>query len=471
MINLKLIWEFQMDNITTTFKNNDCIIALQEFIDDGVQVDSVVTDPPYELGFMGKSWDSTGIAFQKDVWELVFKVLKPGGHLLSFGGSRTYHRMAVAIEDAGFEIRDQIMWLYGSGFPKSHNIGKAIDKKPNADLNAFSKALKERRIELGYSLMEADKLITGGTTMYSFLEGRKNNDVYPPNKEYWEKIKEHFGMDSWEKIIENNLKVVGEKDGNFGYQKDGKRWKNTTNETELTSETAKQYEGWGTALKPAHEPIVMARKPLSEKTVADNVLKHGTGGINIDGCRVEGDRNAKSRVRKAGSEFGQNSSWNAHKNVDTVFDPSKGRFPANIIHDGSEEVISGFPVPDKGSAARFFYCAKASKKERGIDNKHPTVKPIALMKYLCRLVTPKNGTVLDPFMGSGSTGIAAKEENYNFIGIELNKEYYDIAIARININPEENKPIDKHQQPTQQQLPLQELLIPHPELNDFFGSC
>jgi len=417
-----------MDNITTTFKNNDCIIALQELIDDGVQVDSVVTDPPYELGFMGKSWDSTGIAFQKDVWELVFKVLKPGGHLLSFGGSRTYHRMAVAIEDAGFEIRDQIMWLYGSGFPKSLNIGKAIDKK--AGVKFKSKPAS------GVGFMNP--------------EGR------------------------------------GE-----------------------STDEAKQWEGWGTALKPAHEPIVMARKPLSEKTVAENVLKHGTGGINIDGCRVEGDRDAKSRVRKAGSEFGQNSSWNAHKNVDTVFDPSKGRFPANIIHDGSEEVISGFP--DKGSAARFFYCAKASKKERnvGLDNFkikkikggggtsnntwyeddvnaasgkfgsekapskniHPTVKPIALMKYLCRLVTPKNGTVLDPFMGSGSTGIAAKEENYNFIGIELNKEYYDIAIARININPEENKPIDKHEQPTQQQLPLQELLIQHPELNDFFGSC
>ena len=422
-----------MDNITTTFKNKDCIIALQELIDDGVQVDSVITDPPYELGFMGKSWDSTGITYQTEVWELVFKVLKPGGHLLSFGGSRTYHRMAVAIEDAGFEIRDQIMWLYGSGFPKSHNIGKAIDKKAGAKR----------------------KVVATEKTPYK-VDGKATEGV----------------------------SLQGSVNGDFCKQQDEEGYRINVITAPETDE-AKQWEGWGTALKPAHEPIVMARKPLSEKTVAENVLKHGTGGINIDGCRVGND---------GGS----------------------GRFPANIIHDGSEEVVGGFPDTkssklktghkqgtgflkrtgggkiisnyggDSGSAARFFYCAKASKKERdrnlntfkdsqsgsynfrvdgSLDgnktnprkNIHPTVKPIALMKYLCRLVTPKNGTVLDPFMGSGSTGIAAKEENYNFIGIELNKEYYDIAIARINL---------KHEQPTQQQLPLQD-----PELNDYFGSC
>ena len=207
---------------------------MQKLIDDGVQVDSIVTDPPYELGFMGKSWDSTGIAFDKKTWELALKLLNPGGHILAFSASRNYHRMAVAIEDAGFEIRDQLMWLYGSGFPKSLNLG----------------------------------------------------------------------------------------------------------------------DGWGTALKPAHEPIVMARKFI-EGTNKNNREKYGTGGINIDGCRIEGDTNLKTRVRKAGSEFGQKSGWNDHKNVDTIYDPSKGRFPANVMHDGLQE-----------EWARYFYCPKVSREER-----------------------------------------------------------------------------------------------------------
>tara|TARA_R100000544_G_scaffold26301_1_gene13504 strand:+ start:7282 stop:8541 length:1260 start_codon:yes stop_codon:yes gene_type:complete len=406
--------------------NGDCIEEMQKLIDQGVQVDAVVTDPPYHLqsivdrfgktslsddtktserardrsdgyarmsagGFMGQEWDGGDIAFRAETWRLAWELLKPGGHLLAFSASRNYHRMAVAIEDAGFEIRDQMMWLYGSGFPKSHNIGKNIDKMPNADLNAFSKALKEKRIELGYSLTEADELITGGSTMYSFLEGRRNNDVYPPNKKYWEKIKEHFGMDGWDKIIENNLKVVGEKDGNFGYQKDGKRWKNTTNETEMTSKTAKQWEGWGTALKPAHEPIAVGRKPISESTVAKNVLKHGTGAINIDASRIKSSESIE------------------------------GRFPANVMHDGLQQ-----------DWARFFYCPKVSKKERGENNKHPTVKPQELMKYLVRLVTPKGGTVLDPFMGSGSTGMAAKDLGCNFIGIEKSEDYFKICQERID---------------------------------------
>ena len=439
--------------------NGDCIEEMQKLIDDGVQVDSVVTDPPYELGFMGKSWDASGIAFDKKTWELAFQLLKPGGYLLAFSASRNYHRMAIAVEDAGFEIRDQIMWIYGSGFPKNLNIGKGIDKKPNADLNEFSKALKERRIELGYSLSEADKLITGGTTMYSFLEGRKNDDVYPPNREYWKNIKKHFGMNGWEKIIENNLKVVGEKDGSYGYQKNGERWKNTTNETELTSETAKQYEGWGTALKPAHEPIVMARKPL-EGTVVDNVLKHGTGGINIDGCRIETEENlnggAYAKNGNRGSLEGDIRSgasegmFQSEKTIGEDFVQPIGRFPANVIHDGLDT-----------EWARYFYVPKTSKSERNqglvefedkqyshdgrkksienpyqrnksiSKNNHPTVKPQELMKYLCRLVTPKGGTVLDPFMGSGSTGMAAKDEGFDFIGIEIQKEYFEISEQRI----------------------------------------
>ena len=383
--------------------NEDCIEQMQTMIDEGVQVESIVTDPPYELGFMGKSWDSTGIAFQKETWQLAFQLLKPGGHLLAFGGSRTYHRMAVAIEDAGFQIRDQIMWLYGSGFPKSLNIGKTLSA----------------------------------------------------------------------------------------------------------------WEGWGTALKPAHEPIVLARKPI-EGTVAENVLKHGTGGINIDECRVETSEEL-GREQTDGplpSKYGFND--NSMGNKFQEGNP-QGRFPANVLHDGSEEVLEGFPTTsksaggggmrgkggqiygeykgkeyakvigfgDEGSAARFFYCAKVSRTERnrGLDtaadktkytagnysqspvcktcdktlngtndhsscsgevyyrkmkseitkNNHPTVKPIELMKYLCRLVTPKGGTILDPFMGSGSTGMAAKDEGFDFIGIEKEKEYYEIAEQRIKI--------------------------------------
>jgi len=360
---------------------------MQRLIDEGVKVDAVVTDPPYHLtsiterfgkegsapaqhgtdgafarasrGFMGKEWDGGDIAFRAETWALCFELLKAGGHLLAFSGSRTYHRMAVAIEDAGFEIRDQIMWIYGSGFPKGHNIGKAIDK-------------------------------AAGRPQGSTYECNFKNNVYMS-------------------------KMGGGK---------------TDTTTKPNTELAQQWEGWGTALKPAHEPIVLARKPISEKSIAENVVKHGTGAINIDACRIDHDNHAKSRVRKAGSEFGLNSGWNSHVNVDTLYDPSKGRYPANVIHDGLQE-----------EWARYFYCPKTSTAEReesvtqnGQDrnNTHPTVKPVELMRYLCRLITPKGGTVLDPFMGSGSTGLAAKTECIEFIGIEREQDYFDIATDRIN---------------------------------------
>ena len=376
--------------------NGDCIKEMQKLIDDGVQVDSVVTDPPYELGFMGKSWDSTGIAFNPKTWELALKLLKPGGYLVGFSASRNYHRMAVAIEDAGFEIRDQIMWLYGSGFPKSQNIGKAIDKK-----------LGNKRKDLG--------IVKG--------MGKQNPE--------------------W------NGTAQGRSENYF---------KPEYNKTEGNTE----WEGWGTALKPAHEPIVMARKPLSESSIVDNVLKHGTGAINIDGCRIEGDNNTERKTanRKSRSEDGvwtdNNSGMKQEDNHFADADP-RGRFPANLMHDGLET-----------EWARFFYCPKVSKTERnqGLDdfetkkmgmsdgaqskgegydkgqgiglnrvierkNTHPTVKPVELMKYLCRLVTPKGGTVLDPFMGSGSTGMAAKDEGFDFIGIEKDEEYFKICESRI----------------------------------------
>ena len=352
--------------------NGDCIEQMQKLIDEGVQVESVVTDPPYELGFMGKSWDASGIAFDKKTWELAFQLLKPGSYLLAFSASRNYHRMAVAVEDAGFEIRDQIMWIYGSGFPKSLDIGKGVDKK------------------------QGNERVT---------VGERTRNVKP--------FDDDNGWNS------NNTT------GNHIYTKGNTEW-----------------EGWGTALKPAHEPIVMARKPL-EGTVVDNVLEHGVGGINIDECRV-GKEILEEQIAGRSNKIG------TFERKDMITPKREGRFPANVMHDGLQE-----------DWARYFYCPKTAKSERNqglvefddkqyshdgrkksienpyqrnksiSKNNHPTVKPVELMKYLCRLVTPKGGTVLDPFMGSGSTGMAAKDEGFDFIGIEREKEYFEISEQRI----------------------------------------
>jgi site-specific DNA-methyltransferase (adenine-specific) len=398
-------------------------------------IDSVVTDPPYELAFMGKSWDATGVAYSVELWQEVMRVLKPGGHLLAFSGSRTYHRMAVAIEDAGFEIRDQIMWIYGSGFPKSHDISKGIDKQAGAEREV---------VKTGFA--------------YGISVGQEAQGYRP--------------ADYVSKQLSNEA---------------------------ITTE-AKQWQGWGTALKPAHEPIVVARKPLIG-TVAANVLTYGTGGLNIDGSRVGNEIVSTHHAPKgtfAGGEPNRGSDTSTYQN-------HTGRWPANVIHDGSDEVVALFPdskggafpakrgqaintsfasgqeteggfraMGDSGSAARFFYCAKASKRDRneGLDglpsqrraglqgadndkdnldpvserwrtqpsaNHHPTVKPTDLMRYLCRLVTPPGGIVLDPFMGSGSTGKAAMYEGFEFVGIELTDEYLPIAKARIEFAIEEMK--------------------------------
>lgn len=352
-------------------------------------IDSIVTDPPYELGFMGKSWDSTGVANDVELWKEVLRVLKPGGYLLSFGGSRTYHRMAVAIEDAGFEIRDQIMWVYGSGFPKSLNIDKAIDKAAGV----------EREI-LGVSRMQPD--IRGN----NYAQGKRE-----------------YGGDTVPQYI-----------------------------TEPATDLAKQWQGWGTALKPAHEPIVLARKPFTG-TVVNNVLTYGVGGINIDGARVGGEGGTfKASIPEGISNGIYGEGINGTVDIGKL---DSGRWPANFIHDGSDEVVELL-----SDFARFFYCAKAGKRDRneGLDsfndkeihrfgagigegktpnapsiekNHHPTVKPTDLMQYLCRLITPPNGTILDPFLGSGSTGKAAMYEGFKFVGIELTDEYLPIAKARI----------------------------------------
>ena len=419
-------------------------------------VDSIVTDPPYELGFMGKEWDNTGIAYNVDLWRECLRVLKPGGHLLAFGGTRTYHRMACAIEDAGFEIRDQIQWIYGSGFPKSMNIGKAVDN---------SLGLK-RTNPIGVKVGHEDFANRGNKSSVQSLKGTLGGEGGFSRP--W--------MDDDEAIERYHTQYAPE------------------------SEQAKQWEGFGTALKPANEPICMARKPLSEKTVALNVLKWGTGGINIDGCRVETvpDKSAWLTNRKTSKTFHGDLVDNEMKH--DAYVENQGRFPANVIHDGSEEVLERFPYStsgamdsiskgknygiygkyngkhvtakaSEGSASRFFYCAKASKSERnkgcedlndkhfqmrpfaeeGCDmsvlknrmnaktgkNNHPTVKPVSLMRYLCRLITPPKGIVLDPFTGSGTTGIGAKVEGFSFIGIENEQEYCEIARARIDAWEEE----------------------------------
>ena len=314
---------------------------------DADSVDAIVTDPPYGLSFMGKEWDHgvPGVPF----WIEMLRILKPGGHLLSCGGSRTYHRMACAVEDAGFEIRDQIMWIYGSGFPKSKNVSLAIDKG-------------EGHPNRGKAIPTASKF-QNGTTQHL-----KSNPVGP---------------------------------------------------YEPRSEAAMDWEGWGTALKPAHEPIVVARKPLIG-TVAKNVLDHGVGGINVDGCRVGTDEITINTFDDGMKPFGDGA---GHPYTSKK---QEGRWPANVIHDGSDEVTAGM-----GDAVRYFYCPKASKKERGEGNSHPTVKPLALMRYLCRLVTPPGGTVLDPFMGSGTTVLAALEEGLKPTGIELSEDYIEIARGRL----------------------------------------
>lgn len=409
----------------------------------GDSVDSIVTDPPYGLSFMGKKWDYD--VPDQAIWEECLRVLKPGGHLLAFAGTRTQHRMAVRIEDAGFEIRDMIAWVYGSGFPKSMDVSKAIDKMDAAD------ARRERQLRFtewmrstGLTSAEIDR-ITGTNMGGHYTTAASQPSI--ATRDHFEKLRPHFGVDvpEWveqlvdERTVESeNFKrreVVGRsssgiaggsgkhagEDGAYGFGAE-------FNITAPATDDARQWQGWGTALKPAIEPITVARKPL-KGTVAANVLEWGTGAINIDGGRVAGlDAWTRRTPYKDNIKGGQ---LHAVKSESTyACGPQAGnelgRWPANLIHDGSDET-TGF----LGAAARFFYCAKAGKKDRGEGNIHPTVKPTDLMAYLCRLVTPPGGVVLDPFMGSGSTGKAAMREGFLFIGIEMNADYLAIAEARI----------------------------------------
>jgi DNA modification methylase len=429
--------------------NGDCIEVMRSMPDNSV--DAVVTDPPYGLSFMGKKWDYD--VPSEEVWRECLRVLKPGGHLLAFAGTRTQHRMACRIEDAGFEIRDMIAWLYGSGFPKSLDVSKAIDKM---DAVAEQQARRFRFTawvrSTGTNARQVDNAT--GTAMGSHYTTHPTQPAIM-TREHLEQCRHLLGnVPEW---VERECDIRSVESQNFkrrevvgqGYRVRREsvvdcagRSDGEYNITTPTTLAARQWQGWGTALKPALEPITMARKPIVG-TVAANVVEHGTGAINVDGCRV-GDAPA-------------------------------GRWPANLIHDDGDEVQQVL-----GDASRFFYCPKASKSDRdeGLEempevhrvngnkwtdqdyrvingerpetaesgprkNIHPTVKPTDLMRYLCRLVTQPGGVVLDPFMGSGSTGKAAVLECFRFVGIERDETYFEIAKRRILNTEAKQEPSSK----------------------------
>jgi len=413
--------------------------------------DTCITDPPYELGFMGKKWDSSGISFQPDTWREVYRVLKPGAMLLAFGGTRTVHRIACAIEDAGFEIRDMIAWVYSTGFPKSHNISKALDKRAGAEREVVGHKKNLGHVERGDSTIDSQKVV-------------HRDSIFTAN---------------------NGTEYI----------------------TAPATPEARLWDGWGTALKPSLEPIVVAMKPI-EGTYAENALKWGCAGLNIDGARVEvSEKDRRANLAKANKKQTSNNIISGFGN--NTFEAgdwgmAKGRFPANLIHDGSDEVVGLFPnskgsklgtkyqtprytgntynggevgggqkefgFGDSGSAARFFYVAKASRSERnaGLEgmplgeppksarskpaegrqsalglprqNTHPTVKPIALMRYLCQLTkTPTGGVVLDPFAGSGTTLVACARLGRKAIGIDNDEGYFDIAVKRVQREQQQMK--------------------------------
>ena len=503
-------------------------------------IDSIVTDPPYELNFMGKGWDNAGVSFQVDTWKKCYEVLKPGGYLLAFGGSRTFHRIAVAIEDAGFEIRDTIMWIYGMGFPKSQNIGKQLEKrledektkqKTEHDLRLMwerdlqkTKRNEKKQDEVLQSQLQEQNL---QGTMYGEKSKESNLWREEPCLEGWHNIQKterelqkckvcemskRVFINGEERWICNGTQISDGKTLREMFEQSGScpsyrpqseqqqdRKLNAIQEQCRTQESREVIEYWnkfGTALKPSFEPIIVARKPFKGSCV-DNVIEYGVGGINIDECRV--GEPYKYHIKENG--FGDNFMDDNWKPSGEEYDKEvSGRFPANTIltYDETDfdEVCGGFPnskgkghfpknnkngssifntnnleqeekyLSDSGSASRYFYCAKASKKDRdeGLDtfieekvndgrqtpidnafqkgetlrkNTHPTVEPTELMQYLVRLVSPNGATILDPFNGSGSTGKAVmyenkeRNKNYKYIGIELTEEYLPIAKARI----------------------------------------
>lgn len=437
-----------------TLKGGDCLEVLKSLPD--CSIDSCVTDPPYHLtsivkrfggtnaspakfgtdgayaraskGFMSKTWDGGDIAFRVELWSEVWRVLKPGGWLAAFSATRTYHRMAVAIEDSGFEIRDDILNMVSMDSVASR----------------FVDSLSEAQAEAFFKLMEESQF--GGMTGWCYGSGfPKSHDV----AKSIDKSAGHWRGKAGAITIESQVAKGTE------YER--------TDKGDPITDAARQWQGWGTALKPAWEPICLARKPLTG-TVAANVLAYGTGALNIDGCRIDGEDKTSPKTRAySKGQFGGTEGKGVEGMVVTEVVHKDGRWPANIVHDGSDEVLAGFPettpstkgvrdpngsmgyhggasgLPgvvsghsDSGSAARFFYTAKADKLDR-IGSKHPTVKPVDLMQWLCRLVTPPGGVVLDPFAGSGSTGEAAWREGFRCVLIEREEEYQADIAARLEL--------------------------------------
>jgi len=458
-------------------------------------IDAIVTDPPYELGFMGKQWDNAGVAYDVQLWTECLRVLKPGGHLLAFGGTRTYHRMAAAIEDAGFEIRDSLHWVYGSGFPKSLDVSKAIDKRGGnvVKFEGFRDAVKAAMAASGVSRRELEAAL--GNYMLSHYLTAGSQPAVPNYRDYviirdtvhlGDRFDHLFADEAERAVVGKSDELLGRKsgiaNGTKGHTTVGGTRAEAYDVTAPATDAARQWEGWGTALKPAHEPIVVARKPLVG-TVAANVLAHGTGALNIDGCRVGTTVETwpSSRAWGAGYVPGGDRSADRTESTDPV---PPGRWPANFVlthtADCAEECVRGCPVAlmdGQGGASRFFtvtewddvppfrYVAKPSRSERnaGLDglpernrykaggvggtggwrdvekavnatptkNHHPTVKPLALMRWLVRLVTPPGGVVLDPFAGSGTTLVAATLEGFDAVGVEMTDEYLPIIDGRL----------------------------------------
>lgn len=532
-----------MNNGQVRLYQGDSRDVLKTLADNSI--DSIACDPPYALvsiqkrfgragaapakhgtdgafaraarGFMGKDWDVADTAFAETFWAECLRVLKPGGHVVAFGGTRTYHRLVCAIEDAGFEIRDQLGWVYGSGFPKSHDVSKGIAKRRTEDVEPVRVVCRFVRGAMDSSGKKSKDL----TQHFGDCNARlidhwaaRDTDSQPslPTPEQWATLVDVLCLSADDDFafVDAEVARLNDRKGTHG-----ERWADAEIVGEVASspagfgdlrfegdrtirtldDDAAKWQGWGTALKPAWEPICLARKPLIG-TVAENVLEHGTGAINIDGCRVPGEPMSPNTGR--GAVPARHDDGEAREGAEPSQPHELGRWPANLIHDGSDEVLAAFPdakgqqgvatgeepsaatrnvygamqrtasgparIESDTSAARFFYCAKASRKDRdeGLShlpkqvggmvsetsgqhitrreadykpepraNIHPTVKPTALMQYLCRLITPPGGTILDPFMGSGSTGKAAVLEGFNFVGIEREGEYMPIAEARI----------------------------------------
>lgn len=479
--------------------HGDCLDVLATLPD--ASVDAVVTDPPYGLSFMGKKWDkptprsdhggksmlghvsanwhekgthSRGYADNDNVafgawceqWvSECLRVLKPGGHLLAFGGTRTWHRLAVAVEDAGFEMRDSLAWLYGSGFPKSLDVSKAIDKRREEDrapVDAVRSWLNERRVGAGFSHDAVNKHFghasNGGGSSSAWMTNPTSRSL--PTWDQWQELKSLFGFgddmdaevwrlngrkgkpgDNFERreVLSERVSVVEGGSGGWSDMVASGRFKpgeKIIRETAPATPDAERWQGWGTALKPAFEPIVVGRKPLA-RTVAANVLEHGTGALNIDACRV-GD-GAESQGPRSLSESSGATRYTDRGAVNIAATPGprggseKGRWPANVILDESQAEALDEQSGVTGGASRFMYVAKAPKSERPVVDgvAHPTVKPVSLMSWLVRLVTPPGGTVLEPFAGSGTTVEAAMREGFNVVAVEREADYLPLIMARI----------------------------------------